>query len=296
MPVYTGAKARLAYGIETTFKGGGTASNAFGVGQRLTGLSGRNSIERIYELGKRDAARLVAMRFEGTWGVEAIMGNTTWKDAIFTSTGGAVGVDPKSLVIEVGFSGAQNVLRTLKGAVIRRLSIGARVNEPVRLRFDGVYATETVSTPTSITPVSDTTAPYTFAGATVTFAGQTVANVQSLDVDITTGYELVYALGARTARDMFGRAFEIEGRFSATAISSDFVKYMLGLGSGTDTEPKESGLVTEVNLVATFTNGTNTMTLTIPGVIGELGSAIEANELIMFDVAFTGRTATISVA
>lgn len=293
MGIGVGSKARLAYGIETTFKGGGTASNPFGVGARLTGIGGRNNIERIYEIGNRAAAKLVAMRFEGTWGVEAILGNSGVFDTILSA--GAIPNDPISLVVEVGFEGDENVLRILKGAVVRRMTMSTRVNEPVRIRLDGLYATETVSTPLSIAAVPDTNETYTFAGASLTFDGQAVAEVQALDIDMTTGFEMVYALGDRAPAAAIARAFEVGGRFSATARSSGFVKYMLGLGSGTATEPSSSSAVTEVQLVATFTNGTNNITATIDGVaIDELGSAIEANEMILFDVTFTGRTISIA--
>lgn len=294
MGIGVGSKARLAYGIEATFKGGGTASNPFGVGARLTGIGGRNNIERIYEIGNRAAAKLVAMRFEGTWGVEATLGNIGVFDTILSA--GAIPNDPISLVVEVGFEGDENVLRTLKGAVVRRMTMSTRVNEPVRIRLDGLYATETVSTPLSITAaVPDANEPYTFAGASLTFDGQAVAEVQALDIDMTTGFDMEYALGDRAPAAAIARAFEVGGKFSATARSSSFVKYMLGLGSGTATEPSSSSAVTEVQLVATFTNGTNNITATIDGVaIDELGSAIEANEMILFDVTFTGRTISIA--
>lgn len=286
MTVATGVRARLAYGVESSFGAGGIADSAFGVGQRLTGITGRNSIERIYEIGNVDAQKLVAQRFEGTWGVEAIMGNTSWMSDM---------LNHKSFVIEVGFEGATNVLRTLTGAVITRASISTRVNESVRVRIDGLYAKETVSTATSITSIADTTTPYTFAGASLTFGGQDVALVQALDIDITTGTELVYALGNRVAQDLIQRRREIGGRFNAVAQSDDFVKYMLGVGDNTATEPKQLGNVSEVSLVATFNNGTTTKTMTIDGVaINDLGSAIEAGEMILFDVAFVGRTITIS--
>ena len=285
--VATGSKARLAYGLESTFKGGGTADKAFGVGQRLTGIRGRNTIERIYEIGSRVANKLIAGRFDGAWGVEAILGN---KDVFQTISS----TNPVSLVIEVGFEGTNKVLRTLKGAVVRRMSISTRTNEPVRLRIDGLYATESVSNPTSITPVVDDTQPYTFAGATLTFDNQAVANVMAFDVDIDTGFEYVFALGARTARDLYGRMYEIGGRFSAVALTEDFVKYLYGLGTK-PTEPVESTAVQELSMVATFSNGTDTTTITLGGVvIDELGSAIEANELILFDVSFIARTVTIS--
>lgn len=295
MIVATGGKARLAFGIESTFGGGGTANNVFGVGQRLTGIGGRNEIDRIYSIGSNVPTTLVSRRFEGTWSVEAILGDTTWSNAVFTGTGGTLGGNPSSLVIEVGFDAEEKVLRKLKGAVIRRLSLGTRVGEVVRVRFDGVYAKEEVSTPTSITPVFDNTVPYTFAGGSLTFAGQTVSLVQAVDFDITTGFDLVYALGDRRAVAMIPRAVQVGGRFSATARSSSFVKYMLGLGDGTATEPKQLGNVTDVNMVLTFTNGTTTKTLTFSGVtIDELGSAIEAGEMILFDVTFIAKQVTFA--
>lgn len=291
MVVATGAKGRLAYGVESSFNDGmSTASNSFGVDARLTGIGGRNNIQRLYTIGSREAVKNVALRFEGTWGVETTLSNTD----IFSLLGSGSNKDPTSAVIEVGFAGATNVLRTLRGAVVRRASISTRPNEVVRVRMDGLYATEEVTNPESITPIIDTNEPFTFAGATITYGGVEVAKVQAMDVDITTGFELIYALGQRTAVDGFARAFEVGGRISAVAIDDTFVKDMLGVGADA-TAPDELGVATETSIVITLTNGTDTKTLTIGGVvIDDLGSSVEANELILFDATYVGRTLTIA--
>lgn len=296
MTLGIGSSARLAYGYEASFGAGGTTDKAFGGNAKLTEFSANNNATMYYEVGSRVARRSVALRFEGSWGVDAILSNSDWINAVLWSTDGTVGTDIKSLVIDVGFNATDRVLRTLKGAVVTEFTMSTRVNEPVSITYRGLYATEELTNPIEdVTPVLESTDLYTFAGATVSLAGSQLSKVQNAEITFRTNNELVYEVGTRIAGATIPKAFEISGRFSAVAQTDDIPMYVLGLGALAGT-PETDSNITDLTFQLQFTNGTNTITVAISGfVFLELGSVVEANEMILYDADFVAKDVTITV-
>lgn len=304
MPVATGAfGARLAYGLETGFGTGGTANKSFGFDAKLTTIEIRNNMERVYVIGSRLPVALVAKRFEGAWGVDSILtfdgSRPDWVDAIIKSDNTAA-----TLLIEAGFTGNTRVLRTLRGCVVTRASIEVRQNEVARYRLDGMYSTETVSNPTSISPVTTSGVPLTFVEGKVFIGGTEVLMVESASVDITTGNEVVWTLGSRMARDYYYRAMEVDCRFTAYARDDDFVRRALNMNMSTgSTTPVDSSIVgSTANIELRFqpatgrSSVTGVLTISMSGVINEISHAIEAMEPIMYDVRFLGTNFSIATS
>ena len=308
--VYVGETSVVGFGYESTFKTKATSiDKIFGQGTRITTINIKNNVERIYNIGARVAQQLAALRFEGSWSVEAYLSNNDWmklalgKETEITNTAGTVtgytyevGNDVISATIEIGMtSGGSNLVRDLLGAIVRRWTLDCRVNEIVTVRLDGAYATESVSTPTALPSYTlDYGNVMTFVDGSVQLpTGTTVAKVQEISLDVDTGATNIFSIGDRTAVDKYGRNYEISGKMSVVAEDPTMLEYALGVGASGATSPASG--VTEITAEIKFDNGTNSCIIDLSGLsIEGISNRLEANEIVIWDVDFVARDIKIT--
>jgi len=306
----TGADAYLAFGYESSFgTEASTKDKSFGVGQRLTGVTLRNTLRRIYDLGSREAKQLRALRFEGVWSIEAILANNDWMKAVFgseTFTDNSSASPPnyqydydvadsvQSISIEYGFSGTSNVVRKLLGCVVTRCRLTTRVNDVVTLALDGLYKTEEKGTSLG-TGVTESKSPITFAEGTLELpSGTTLAEVQTIDLTLTTNAELIFDVGSRYAVKAIGRAFDIDIRITAISEDSELLERAYGADGATSPQDTISSLDVKLKF---DTGGTSTddrvWTLDISNAkVQEITQAITPNDMILWDVTLYGKEIT----
>jgi hypothetical protein len=257
---------------------------------------------------------LVALQFEGTFGVDGILTNDNLFEAIFgagsksqVDTDGDTVADtnvytpqyePKSFTLQYGFMGNKRILKTLVGCLIRNVSLSARVREPIRYRISCVYKRPGKENPTTdIEPVDpDEVAIPTFIEADLTFMGQTFL-VQSFSVSMDLGNNLLYALGSAFPQDMYRGRLAVNGNLTVLAQSDEIIDlaYSLGWSSSGVSQPVDSSVVNE-NQSAVLTlrldddsDGVaeREFEIEVRGIaINRLSQDLEAGELVLYSVDF----------
>lgn len=239
----TGAYAYVKYGWESTFKDGASSRDkVFGRAQRITGVTRRENLEMIYELGKREPATGVYKQFEGSFTAEFILSNP-W---IFKALLGSVqttGTEtythtftksktPVSFGVELGFEGEEaNVVRLLKGCVMNNFSLTATVDDVIRCRSEIFFADEDTTSLSSV--ITDTFDPFVFQHATLELpTGTVLAEVQSFELTIGNTALMVRGLGNEKPVSAVWQAFDVTGRLSITMKNSTLLNYLRGKQSG----------------------------------------------------------------
>lgn len=291
----TGAKAYLGYGIENTFKTPpADVTNVFGREQNLTNVSSRNEAKRLYDIGTRESGKIEYLGYEGVWSIECVLADHGWMEALFGSLSGStydVAKDIKSMTIEYGIDESTDIVRELKGSLIRTGRISTRINEEVRVALDGVFAIDSLSSSLGSAPASTVT-PYTFEGASIELPqGSTLSKVQTLELTFNNNPEYIKGLGSRFAVDKYGKEFVTEGRFSLVFEDDKYLQYLYD-GAGSASTPQERP--SEFNMEVTLDSDSATMTINLDNcAIEEVSHSIAPNELIVADVSFVVRQASV---
>lgn len=209
---YTGGYgAYVNYGYEESYGAGATSARVFGKGQRMTHTR-RNTMERLYGLGARNATATVAKRYEGTATVEFILSNATFLRAVLGSVSDTGGAGPAyvhtyseentvpSFAIDTGTElGDSDEVTELKGCKIGTCTITATQGEVVRVRLECPYKTETLATSGIGSQQAENYTPFTFAQGVVewTSGGGEIGKVQSVELTINNTLEGLWGLGSR---------------------------------------------------------------------------------------------------
>ena len=149
---------------------------------------------------------------------------------------------------EVGYdtqvSGSnKDIIRTLKGCIMRTLNVTATIGGTVDCSADigyakedapslaftesGVFDNHLPSKPTSEFP-------YTFAHATLKVNGAALAKIQDIDLTFNQNPDLLFEVGSHQAVDAYRRIFEVTGRFRASWVNKDMLEHTLNqISAGT---------------------------------------------------------------
>lgn len=217
----SGAFSWCNYGFETTYGTvAATFPRPFGQGVKIT-IAQRNNMERIFNLGARNAGANVAKKFEGTASVEFVLGagetsiahgGASWLRAVL----GAIPTDSSSgptlhtyaesntlasFSISTGTDmGSLDAGFALIGCKVMSMTLTAAVGEVARVRLECPFRTMSFTSATNaITQVVPTEVPLTFAQGTLSVAGVDVGYVQSVELTVNEDLEMVWGLGSRYA-------------------------------------------------------------------------------------------------
>ena len=202
--IRTGASAYLKYEYETSYGTGGTPNKKFGLQDRLTNWTLTHNRIDMPQLNQTTIANFAYGQQSGSLSVGCVLSNPWIFESVFgaPSTGSATsGVYPhtfgttagnktmNTLVCEVGYDGdSADIVRTMRGCVVNSLGISTSIGATVDLSVDMTYGKEDAPSTSLGTAPSEPTEefPYTFAHGVIKVGGNTLAQVQ--DVDITFSY------------------------------------------------------------------------------------------------------------
>jgi len=285
-----GQHAYVQWDLETTFKGGdATLTKVFGLNQKVTidrdnsaiALPALNQNEHDISVYLGDNKRLgLEYNFSDPWWLELLMGTAVEGGGggpTFTHTY-TPAKTPKSAAIEVGIATeTASVVSEFEGVVMKSATISTTVDNIVSVNAELLAAEEkAIALTVEATPPADILqAPYTFAHAELEFpSGTTVAEVQSIDLTIDSGAELIRATNAFDFAAAFTKVFKYTGKFSGSMFDKTQIDRITGRAD-------------ETTLVITFTDGTDIVVFTGTGVIPKSHSyKIEAGEMVFEDVEF----------
>lgn len=244
--VRTGAHAYLKYGWETTF---GTPSGAidkkFGINDSLGSWSLNHNRQDLpalnqvtvehYAYGQQQGSLSVDFTLSNPWILRSILGTpskTGSNPYVYTYPHASNGINktPQSFTVEIGFDGSSgDIVRTLQGCVAESLSINTSVGQLVNCSVSASYGIENAPSVSLGTAPTEPTVvfPYTFAHARLKYNGQTLAQVQDLQITIAQNTALLYALNSHQAVDAYRQLLDITGSFKASLINKNILEDML---------------------------------------------------------------------
>lgn len=233
----SGAGAYAKYGYETTFKTAVTANKVFGVGTKLDRDENNNMI-KIYSLGQRVASNVVSTAFTGKAGLEFVLSNPWFLQAVFgvapTTTGvgpythyyvdtanvnggGAINIADKapSMTIEnaINISGTNDPVSKLLGTVVDTWTLTLASNDTVKCKLDAAFADVDYTKAGSYTASSilDTFDPYIYSYGNLQLPdGTNIANVTNATVTFKNGNQMITGIGARGASAYVSRQLDID--------------------------------------------------------------------------------------
>jgi len=310
-----GTSSFISFGWESTFNSAVTCDKAFSQGVRLPTYDIDNDPEFIYALGNQDLQAQIAKTFKGTWGVEFIYSDCWWIRGIMGAAPTKAGGGPYTYtwtVANSGISNTQNSMslnfgvdfittdsnQVLTGCIANSMTMTFAVSEPIRVRLEGWYAGITKGT-VLVSAATVGEQPMVFSQATLQFpSGNTVLDVQSVELSFNRNNDPIYALGSRFPQANVPKQREWSIRVSSTyELDSDFWDHLLG----STTVP--TATVAEVaDLILTLTNGlgttyTRSLVFTFANCFVHRGSLPASPEdVLKTDLDIRARTLTSIVA
>ena len=262
-----GCDSPSMWGYEETAFGtlGATMDNVFGNGATVN-ISQNNNTERLYALGDRNAKKLVAKKYEGSWNTDFVLGNADWMTAAIGTMGSISGSGPyvrtfsenntcPSISIANAFNLDTDSRHNILGAKVNSMSIDCNVGEIARVKLDGFFQKLSKTTTIGSTTSGDSEDPMIFAGASIKLGSTATLDVQSMNITLTNNTEMLFSLGSRFASKGVEKAREYSFKINE-AYEDDTLLHDPFLGSATIAATGGPANLTE--LVATFTNGLST--------------------------------------
>jgi hypothetical protein len=256
-------------------------------------------MERITGLGSRNASANVALKYEGTATVEFLLCNGSfWRAVLGTVLDGTSGSSKThtytetntlpSFAIDTGtILGTADEVTELKGCQVNTCTLTSAVGEPVRIRLECPYKTETLATSGIGSQTAETEDVFTFANGTLAIGG-TINNVQNVELTVNNNLEGIWGLGSRikSAEPAKLRQYELKMTVAFSDVTELLTKFYGASGNPLDGNPAAQG-----TLVLTFTNGGSDAALrrfviTLANVyINEETLPKDVNEVIKEDVS-----------
>ncbi len=301
------------YGFETS-GGFGTVSTSmtlsFGHGVKISTLTRKNNVEKIYGLGAPNAQKNVPRQFDGALSVEFILSNP-WFFKSFLGAETSTGSSPTTHTFTeqntvLSFS-VHNEIKTdtvsaanLLGCKTNTLTITAAVNELAKVRLDALYANEAHSS-TTAAHTTETFDVFSFQHGSLEFPDtSTIAEVQSVEITMTQNPEYIWGLGSRLAKAAQIKQRDYSAKLNvAFEDSSKFLEEIYGASTGPTATASPAETAT---MELTFTNGltganTRSIVLLFTGVdIDEESLPQDVTATIMEDVSVHMRDLTSVIA
>lgn len=307
--VRTGASAYLKYGYESTFATAPTMDKKFGLNDSLSSWTlthNRQDLPALnqvtidkYAYGQQTGSISVDFTLSNPWIFKSILGepSVTGSTDPYTHTyphaSNGINKTPISFAVEVGFDGANDIVRTLKGCVASSLSINTSVGGLVGCTLSANYGDEdapTASLNSAPTKPVSVIFPYTFAHARLTYGGSVIAEVQDLTINIDQGVNLLYGLNSHQAVDAYRTVLDITGSFKGALINKavlDDLLEQISKGSTGSTYSETVGGSPELEILFQK-SADESITLTGTGLsVSDLSyDGFRANEPIFENVSF----------
>jgi len=261
--IRTGASAYLKYEYETSYGTGGTPNKKFGLQDRLTAWTlTHNRIDMPtldqttianFAYGQQSGSLSVGCVLSNPWIFESIFGPPSTgsaTDTIYPHTFGTTAGNKtmNTLVCEVGYNSDdagsnKDIVRTLKGCVVNSLGISTSIGATVDLSVDMTYGKESAPGLTIGTAPSEPTEQfaYTFAHGVIKVGGNTLAQVQDVDITFAQNPSLLYGIGNNQAVSSYRQIFDMTGRFRTALLNKGLLEGTLAqIAKNTSTTYEET--------------------------------------------------------
>ena len=315
--IRTGASAYLKYEYETSYGTGGTPNKKFGLQDRLTNWTLTHNRIDMPQLNQTTIANYAYGQQNGSLSVGCVLSNPWIFESVFgaPSTGSATsGVYPhtfgttagnktmNTLVVEVGYDGdSADIVRTMRGCVVNSLGISTSIGATVDLSVDMTYGKESAPSTTIGTAPSEPTEafPYTFAHGVIKVGGNTLAQVQDVDITFAQNPSLLYGIGNNQAVSSYRQIFDMTGRFRAALLNKNLLEGTLAQiaknTSGTYEETIGGSPELELTFQSTATSVQNEIKITGSGLAPtDLNiSGVEPVEPIFEEINWRIKSATV---
>jgi len=183
----------------------------------------------------------------------------------------------------------QNV--TYSGGVVDDWTLRTSVGEPVSVDLNVLFALAALDTSLDTRVALPTDQTYTFSGASIALpSGTTIPNIiDSLTLSGKNNFKMLQGLSSRLTRNALPKAAGINIDISLKYLSNDLITAALGAATPTAT----GGPTEYASMVLVFSNGTNTMTMTLTGVpLTEFVQIHENTDPLGEDLKFTAKDIT----
>ena len=315
--IRTGASAYLKYEYETSYGTGGTPNKKFGLQDRLTNWTLTHNRIDMPQLNQTTIANFAYGQQSGSLSVGCVLSNPWIFESVFgaPSTGSATsGVYPhtfgttagnktmNTLVCEVGYDGdSADIVRTMRGCVVNSLGISTSIGATVDLSVDMTYGKEDAPSTSLGTAPSEPTEefPYTFAHGVIKVGGNTLAQVQDVDITFAQNPSLLYGIGNNQAVSSYRQIFDMTGRFRAALLNKNLLENVLNQiskgSSGNYSETIGGSPELELTFQSTATSVQNEIKITGTGLAPtDLNiSGVEPVEPIFEEINWRIKTATV---
>ena len=315
--IRTGASAYLKYEYETSYGTGGTPNKKFGLQDRLTNWTLTHNRIDMPQLNQTTIANVAYGQQSGSLSVGCVLSNPWIFESVFgaPSTGSATsGVYPhtfgttagnktmNTLVCEVGYDGdSADIVRTMRGGVVNSLGISTSIGATVDLSVDMTYGKEGAPSASLGTAPSEPTEefPYTFAHGVIKVGGNTLAQVQDVDITFAQNPSLLYGIGNNQAVSSYRQIFDMTGRFRAALLNKNLLENVLNqISKGSSGNYSETiGVSPELELTfqSTASSVQNEIKITGTGLAPtDLNiSGVEPVEPIFEEINWRIKTATV---
>ena len=135
-----------------------------------------------------------------------------------------------TLVCEVGYDGdSADIVRTMRGCIVNSLGITTSIGATVDCSIDMTYGKENAPSTTIGTAPTEPTEQfaYTFAHGVIKVGGNTLAQVQDVDITFGQNASLLYGIGNNQAVSSYRQIFDMTGRFRAALLNKDLLENVL---------------------------------------------------------------------
>jgi len=165
-----------------------------------------------------------------------------------------------SITIQNSYDLSTDVQLLYKGCVQTGMTISCNINEPVNIKNDFIYATETLSDTAYVSQTAEDFDVFSFSHGSVYNTTPTgditsataMAVVQSAEITISPNAEILYGLGSRIGQVALGKQFDISVNASMYFQNTNDLLELLYTGASGSTGP---GTVSNILLRLKFTNG-----------------------------------------
>jgi len=282
----------------TTPLSAGAATRAFGINQKVSGLSINENKFDLGDLNTPLVQKFAFGSFEGTLSVDWDLSSPWFFDTVL-SAAGTTGAGPythtyddsktvRAFTAELGIDTTTDRVLQLQRCTARDIGISAALNETVKVKGNFQFGATPTTAGTSLdaSVVTDDIAfPYTMVHATLENpSGTPLAEVQSFECMINPNIRMVYEPNSANAVNAYKGRLELSGKFTVTVKDNTWWNNVRAR-----TEP------TNNTLRLKFTNGlsgTNerSIQLTFTGLgLGQLDMPVDQYELIVEDIPWTAR-------
>lgn len=319
MAITTGSYGTLKYAWEETYanlysSGNQSSPNKkFGIQDKVSSWTiGNNRID-LAELNQTELANYAYGTQAGSLSVDFVLSNpwvlrgfygiptvATGSPNVWTwQKSGTKTKDVSTFTTEIGIdipATSNDIRRTLKGCMMRSLTINATIGGTVDCSADIAYAEEDAPSTSGVAVATEPTVefPYTFAHATIKQNNVTLGKVQDLSITFAQNSDFLYGLGSHQAVDSFRRVFDITGSFKISLQDKTNLEHVLNqIAKGTAGTYSETIDTSAPYLEIKFLKDANEeIKLTLTGIsLTDLGiSGLEPVEPIFEDVTWRAKS------